>query len=190
MNPPGPKRSPMRTRVRCGAPCHCADRMVVAVQGRADLALIDPVKLTVTERIPTLGCSGPHGEALDATEQVMFVACEGNARMVTVDLSRQAVVDDRGVGESPDVVAHDFRAKRVYVAAESGTVSIFDHDRGHLAPRGSGRLADGAHSVSVDPMTHHSHFPIPRGTGGAPELWEFEPTAETAPSVWAQGEMS
>lgn len=120
----------------------------------------------------------------------MFVACEGNARMFTVDLSRQAVVDDRGVGESPDVGAYDFGAKRAYVAAESGTVSIFDHDRGHLAPRGSGRLGDGAHSVAIDPVTHHSYFPIPRGTDGAPEPWEFEPTAEAAPSVRAQGEMA
>lgn len=38
-----------------------ADRMIVAVQGRNDLAVIDPVNFSVTERVPTLGCDHPHG---------------------------------------------------------------------------------------------------------------------------------
>lgn len=152
-----------------------ADRMVVAVQGRNDLSLIDPANFTVTERIPTPGCDHPHGEALDVTDQVMFVGCEDNAAMVTVDLTTRAIIDDRGVGESPDVLAYDPAARRIYVAAESGVVSIFDDDHGRLAPRGSGHLADGAHSVAVDPATHRSYFPIAKGRNGSPELWEFEP---------------
>jgi hypothetical protein len=67
------------------------DRMVVAVQGRNDLAVIDPVSFTVTERIPTPGCEHPHGEALDVIDQVMFVGCEANATMVTVDLANRHV---------------------------------------------------------------------------------------------------
>ena len=44
------------------------DKMVVAVQGRNELAVIDPVSFTVTERIPTAGCDHPHGQALDGAE--------------------------------------------------------------------------------------------------------------------------
>ena len=113
------------------------DQMVVAVQGRNDLAVIDPVSFTVTERIPTPGCDHPHGQALDVTDQVMFVGCEANATMVTVDLANRNVIDHHGVGETPDVLAYDPGANRVYVAAESGWVSIFDHDHGHLTVRGS-----------------------------------------------------
>ena len=83
------------------------DQMVVAVQGRNDLAFVDPVNFTVTERIPTPGCDHPHGQALDATDQVMFVGCESNATMVTVDLANRKVIDHHGVGETPDVVAYD-----------------------------------------------------------------------------------
>jgi len=79
------------------------DKMVVAVQGRNELAVIDPVSFTVTERIPTAGCDHPHGQALDGANQVMFVGCEANATMVTVDLSDRTVVDRHGVGETPDV---------------------------------------------------------------------------------------
>jgi DNA-binding beta-propeller fold protein YncE len=151
------------------------DRMVVAVQGRNDLAVIDPVSFTVTERIPTPGCDHPHGQALDVTDQVMFVGCEANATMVTVDLANRNVIDHHGVGETPDVLAYDPGAHRVYVAAESGWVSIFDHAHGHLTVRGSAHLADGAHSLALDPATHHSYIPVPKGHNGSPVLWEFEP---------------
>ena len=152
------------------------DRMVVAVQGRGELAVIDPAKFAVTDRIPTAGCDYPHGQALDTAVQVMFVGCAGNATMVSVDLPGRTVIDHQHVGEAPDVLVYDEGAHRVYVAAESGWVSVFDHSGGHLTPRGSAHLADEAHSLALDPATHHSYFPIPKGTGGAPVLWEFEPT--------------
>jgi DNA-binding beta-propeller fold protein YncE len=152
------------------------DKMVVAVQGRNDLAVIDPVSFTVTERIPTPGCDHPHGQALDVTEQVMFVGCEANATMVTVDLANRNVIDHHEVGETPDVLAYDPGANRVYVAAESGWVSIFDHAHGHLTLRGSAHLADGAHSVALDTTTHHSYIPIPKDHNGSPVLREYEPT--------------
>ena len=152
------------------------DQMVVAVQGRNDLAVIDPVSFTVTERIPTPGCDHPHGQALDLTDQVMFVGCEANATMVTVDLANRNVIDHHGVGETPDVLAYDPGANRVYVAAESGWVSIFDHAQGHLTLRGSAHLADGAHSLALDPTTHHSYIPIPKDHNGSPVLREYEPT--------------
>jgi DNA-binding beta-propeller fold protein YncE len=152
------------------------DKMVVAVQGRSDLAVIDPVSFTVTQRIPTPGCEHPHGEALDATDQVMFVGCEANATMVTVDLANRNVIDHQTVGETPDVLAYDPGSNRVYVAAESGWVSIFDHDHGHLTVRGSAHLADGAHSVALDPRSHHIYIPIPKDHNGSPVLREYEPT--------------
>src|SRR5262245_49989929 len=152
------------------------DRMVVAVQGRNDVAIIDPSSFAVTERIPTPGCDHPHGQVLDVTDQVMFVGCEANATLVSINLPGRAVIDRGGVGETPDVLAYDPGARRVYVAAESGWVSVFDQDRGHLTEKGSAHLADGAHTLALDPATHHSYFPIPKGTRGSPVLWEFEPT--------------
>jgi DNA-binding beta-propeller fold protein YncE len=86
--------------------------MIVAVHGRNDLAAIDPVSFTVTERISTPG-DHPHGQALDETDQVMFVGCEANATMVTVDLADRSVIDRQQVGETPDVLAYDPGAKRV-----------------------------------------------------------------------------
>jgi DNA-binding beta-propeller fold protein YncE len=152
------------------------DQMVIAVQGRNDLAVIDPISFAVTERIPTPGCDHPHGQALDDTDQVMFVGCEANATMFTVDLANRTVIDHHKVGETPDVLAYDRGENRVYVAAESGWLSIFDNDHGHLKVRGSAHLADGSHSLALNPTTHHTYFPIPKGPAGSPVLWEFEPS--------------
>ncbi|MDT5092339.1 MAG: hypothetical protein QOH60_1702 [Mycobacterium sp.] len=152
------------------------DQMVVAVQGRNELAVIDPDSFTVTERIPTPGCDHPHGQALDIGGQVMFVGCEANATVVTVDLVNRNVIDRHGVGETPDVLAYDSGTNRIYVAAESGWISIFDHDHGHLTVRGSAYLTDGAHSLALDPKTHHSYIPIPKDHNGSPVLREYEPT--------------
>ncbi|MGQ4615152.1 YncE family protein [Nocardia sp. R7R-8] len=152
------------------------DRMVVAVQGRNDLAVIDPANFMVTDRISTPGCDHPHGQALDSVGRLMFVGCEAGAAMVTVDLTARAVTGRDPVGDTPDVLVYDSGAHRVYVAAESGWVSVFDRRDGHTVAVGAAHLADGAHSLAVDPATHHSYFPVPKGPDGAPVLWEFEPT--------------
>ncbi|WP_433725390.1 YncE family protein [Nocardia sp. CA-129566] len=153
-----------------------ADRMIVAVQGRTDLAVIDPQTLRVTDRIPVPGCAGPHGQALDAADRLMFVGCEDNARLVTVDLTGRTVIDANSVGRTPDVLVYDDSAHRLYVAAESGWVSLFDQRDGHTVALASAHLAEGAHTVAVDPDTHHSFFPLPKGRGGGPVLLEFEPS--------------
>ncbi|MTJ64001.1 YncE family protein [Nocardia seriolae] len=154
-----------------------ADRMIVAVQGKDELAVIAPDSLTVESRMQTPGCAGPHGQVLDPAASVMFVGCEDNAVLLTVDLASRSITDRSSVGKTPDVLAYDAGTHRVYVAAESGGVSTFDRKDGHTAAAGSERLADGAHVVAVDPATHHTYFPVPAGgSGGGPVLWEFEPT--------------
>ncbi|MFJ9371160.1 YncE family protein [Nocardia sp. NPDC101769] len=153
------------------------DKMVVAVQGHGDLAVVAPDTFTITDRILTPGCDAPHGQALDTADQLMFVGCGGNATAVTVDLAKRAVLDHNSVGETPDVLVYDATAQRLYVAAESGWVSVFDRRDGHTTAAGAKQLADGAHTLAVDPNDHHSFFPIPEGTpDGGPALWEFEPT--------------
>lgn len=152
-----------------------ADRMLVAVQGRDELAVIDPDTLTVQRRITLPGCDHPHGLALDPGRHVAFVACDHNAALVTVDeASGQLLATDR-VGEDPDVLAYDPGARRLYVACESGWVTVLDVRDRTPTVTGSALLADGAHVVAVDPDTHHSYFPVPSGQDGHPALLERAP---------------
>ena len=151
-----------------------ADRMLVDVQGRNDLAVIDPVGLTVIKRVPLPGCDHDHGLALDTAARLAFVACDGNATLLTVDLDTWQITGTDLVGADPDVLAYDTSAHRLYVAAESGIVSVLDLRGRKLTLAGSDHLADGAHVVAVDPATHRSYYPVPAGSDGRPALLEQE----------------
>jgi hypothetical protein len=54
-------------------------------QGRNDLAVIDPAAMTVVQRVPLPGCDHPHGLAIDATDRLVFMACDQNAALITID---------------------------------------------------------------------------------------------------------
>jgi DNA-binding beta-propeller fold protein YncE len=153
-----------------------SDRMLVAVQGRNDLAVIDPAALTVVRRVALPGCNSPHGLNIDRADRVVFVACDQNATLLTVDQTNWSATGSNPVGEGPDVLAYDSLAHRLYVAAESGTLTTLDLQDHTLAVTGSGHLADNAHVVAVDPYTHRSYYPVPSGSNGHPALLEREST--------------
>jgi DNA-binding beta-propeller fold protein YncE len=153
-----------------------ARRMLVAVQTHNELAVIDPATLHVTRRVPLPACDHDHGLTLAPTDRLAFVACDGNARLLTVDLTTWQVTGTDRVGQEPDVLAYDPAARRLYVASESGWVTTADnHDR-HLTVTGRARLADGAHVVAVDSTTHRSYFPVPHGSHGHPALLVYRPS--------------
>src|SRR5579859_2441121 len=152
-----------------------AGRMLVDVQTRNELAVIDPTALTIARRVPLPGCDHDHGLSLDPGNRLAFVACDGNATLLTVDLNTWQTVDTQRVGNDPDVLAYDPGTGRLYVAAESGWVTVLDqHDR-RLTIAGRAYLADGAHVVAVDPTTHRSYYPVPHGLDGKPTLLAFDP---------------
>ncbi len=84
--------------------------------------------------------------------------------------SAAAVGSTQPVGDKPDVLALDRSTGWLYVAGEGGKVTVLAERGRSLTALGSDHLADGAHIVAVDPLTHRSYFPIPNGTGGRPEL--------------------
>ena len=149
--------------------------MLVDVQAANQLAVVDPVTLGVVRRLELPGCDHDHGLAIDYAHRLAFVACDGNATLLTVDLTSWQVVDHVRVGQGPDVLAFDPAAQRLYVAAESGWLSILTESGRHATVTGSGHLADGAHVVAVDPGTHRSFYPVPSGTDGRPVLLVYDP---------------
>jgi len=141
-------------------------RMLVNVQSRGEVAAIDPMTLGVERRIPVGGdCAGNHGLLVDSPARLAFIACEDNARLVVLDLRAERVTASFAVGDQPDVLAFDPGLQRVYVAAESGVVAVFGRRGRTLDPLGTAFLADGAHTVAVDPRTHEVFFPLPDADG-------------------------
>lgn len=150
--------------------------MLVDVQIRNELAVIDTNTNTVIRRVPLPGCDHNHGLNLDVANRIAFVACDGNATLLTVGLNTWRILGHHPVGRDPDVLAYDTAAHRLYVAAESGWLTTVDVHNRQTSVAGSNHLANGAHVVAVDPTTHRSYYPIASHSGGRPALLVLEPT--------------
>jgi DNA-binding beta-propeller fold protein YncE len=142
------------------------DRMLVALQGRNELAVIDAAAMTVTSRVALPDCDYPHEVVIDQQDRLVFVSCTYNATVVSVDENTWNVVGHYPVGQGVDMLAYDSDARRLYAAAESGIVAVLVlHDHSVPVIR-SDFLAEGAHVVAVDPGTHRTYFPVHGGAEG------------------------
>ena len=150
--------------------------MLVDVQTRNELAVIDTTTDTITRRVALPDCDHDHGLTIDTADRLALVACDANATLLTLDLTTWQILDQHPVGQDPDVLAYDSDAHRLYVAAESGWLTTVDVHNRQTIISGSSHLADGAHVVAVDPTTHRSYYPIPSGSDGRPALLVLEPT--------------
>lgn len=131
----------------------------VAVQTLNDLAEIDPRSGRIVARYPLPGCRHDHGLAIDGPRRVAFVACDENATLLAFDLTAKRVVDTQTVGPDPDVLALDPGLRRVYVAAESGIVTVFA-ERGQRLQKLGQLAAPHAHVVAIDPTDHRVFLPL------------------------------
>ena len=136
------------------------ERVYVTVDGKEELAEIDPTTDQVVGRYPLTDCKGSHGLLIDSEQRLAFAACEDNSKLVVFDLQTKKATTTLSVGADPDVLAFDVGLQRLYVSSESGVISIFDeHDRS-LQKVFEGFFAPNAHSVAVDSNTHRVYFPL------------------------------
>jgi DNA-binding beta-propeller fold protein YncE len=144
--------------------------ILVDVQGRNQLAVIDPATRSVIRRMPLPGCENDHSLALDSPARLAFIACDINSALLTVDMNTWQVTGAATVGVEPDVLAFDGHAGRLYVAAESGWVTVLRLHGHRLQAIYSNYLANDAHVVTVDPVTGRSYFPVLGASGGHPAV--------------------
>ncbi len=154
-----------------------SQRVFVDVQTRDEIVAIDPRSNAIVQRyrLPAT-CDDDHGLLLDAPARLAFVACDGNARLLLVDMRDMRVLSVHATGRGPDVLAFDAGLQRLYVASESGVVAVFRLEGRELRLLGRGYLADEAHSVAVDPLTHRVYLPL-QNVGGRGVLRIMAPTS-------------
>ena len=147
---------------------HC---IVVAVQTKNELVAIDPAGDRIVARYP-MSCDHPHGFLIDVPNRLAFVTCEGDAKLLVIDLRTMHVTATLRTADDPDVLALDPLLRRLYVGCEAGAVSVFEErfadGEATIAPLGEYR-APHAHSVSVDPATHRVYVPL-QDVNGKPTL--------------------
>jgi DNA-binding beta-propeller fold protein YncE len=142
----------------------------VNVQTSEQLVEIDPRRNAIVRRFSVAGsgCIGNHGLLVDASRRRAFVACEDSNSFLWIDMRDMHIRQTWTVGEGPDVLALDPNSGRLFVAAESGIVSVFSN-RDRVTALGQAFLAPNAHSVAVDSQTRLVYFPL-ESVGGKPVL--------------------
>jgi len=143
-----------------------ASRHIFAnAQTRGQLAEIDPATDKVVQRIDLSGAAGNHGLYVDAPARLGFIACEGNDRLLVLDLASRKVLARFDLAKDPDVLAFDPTLGWLYVAGESGQVSLFKVQGKTVTALGTAWLGSNAHVVAVDSITHEAFFPLKPARG-------------------------
>ncbi|CAB3810675.1 YncE family protein [Paraburkholderia fynbosensis] len=151
----------------------------VNVQTRNQLVEIDPASGKVVARIDVPGAKRNHGLLVDADQRLAFIACEGNDRLVVLDMQTMRVSSSFDVGKDPDVLAYDASLHLLYVASEAGVLSMFRVEAGAISKLGDTRVGPNAHVVTVDPKTHRIYVPL-KSLGGRTMLRILEPQRQDA----------
>lgn len=144
-------------------------RILVAVGSTNELVTIDPKSMTVSGRYPLPGVKGAHGIAIDPSTRTAFIAGEDNSVVCSFSLTENKLKAVAPVGRDVDVLDVDPGTHRLFVASESGVVSIFNVADGGLMKLAQGYFARDAHVVGVDRVTHLLYFPL-EDVGGKPVL--------------------
>lgn len=139
------------------------------VQTRKQLVEIDPASDKVIARMDLPDAESNHGLYIDPQTHLAFIACEDNDKLIVLDLGSRRVLTSFDVAKDPDVLAFDRGLGWLYVAGESGEVSVFHVQGRTVSPLGTAVLGPNAHVVAVDEATHRAYFPL-KSVAGKPRL--------------------
>ncbi len=134
--------------------------MYVNAQSTSELVEIDPASDQIVRRLKVPGAVENHGLLIDPAANRAYIACQGNSRLIVLDLKRGTPVLSLPVARDPDVLALDADRGDLYVAGESGEVSLFKVTRKAVSGVVTTHFADYAHIVVVDPRSHEVYFPL------------------------------
>ncbi|HVZ80020.1 MAG TPA: YncE family protein [bacterium] len=147
-----------------------------AVEAKNELAAIDPKTRQVVKVVPLHGGDHPHGLYLDGRSHLLWAACDKDDKLVTLDLDHFEEGPAYDLAHDPDILDMDPDLHLLYVASESGMVSLFREKDRKLSKLGDIPIGQGAHSVQVDPGTHSVYFPVPK-MGKGPVLRILRPAS-------------
>lgn len=139
------------------------------VQTRNEFVEINTETDRIQARYHLSGGEHPHGVYIDDQNGKAYIACEGNNKLLVFDMKNHSVENVFPVADGPDVLAFDRSLQLLYVACESGAVSLFRCSSGKLEKVGNVKVGPNSHSVSVDSETHRAYFPL-KNVNGSPIL--------------------
>ena len=141
------------------------DRRGVIYANIRDPALVVVIDCEQTEIVREyhVPSPGPHGLWRDGAS--LWCAADGG-RLVALHCDSGSVLQSLPLPGVPDVVWHDAELRRLYVAVGDPGVVVTFSTAGDLAALGATETEAGAHTLTVDPVSHHVYVFCP-GSGGA-----------------------
>jgi DNA-binding beta-propeller fold protein YncE len=125
-----------------------------------ELVTIDPRIRRIIKRTPIHSGKNPHGLCIDEKSHLAFLGCDGDEKLVVVDLNNYQEIGVSSIGADPDALDFDSVLGYLYVASESGVVSVFRVRNRKIEKIGDYPVGKNAHSVAVNPKTHFVYFPL------------------------------
>jgi DNA-binding beta-propeller fold protein YncE len=148
----------------------------INAQDTGELVEVDPATDRIVARARLPGAEGNHGLLIEPKLRLAFIACEGNDKLLVLDLRERRVTAQFKVAGEPDVLAYDPGLGVLYVATESGPVHLFRVSADGVARLGAVWVGPNAHTVAVDPVSHEVYFPLMQA-GAGPVLRVMRPGA-------------
>jgi YVTN family beta-propeller protein len=143
-----------------------AGHIFVNLEDKAEVAVIDVAKGSVTSTWPLAPCVEPTGLALDAARHRLFSVCH-NERLIVTNSTTGARVAELPIGKHVDAAAFDPRTSLVFSSngdsADVTVVAANDGDR--YVVKGALTTAKGAKTMALDATTHRIYVPA-MGTNG------------------------
>jgi YVTN family beta-propeller protein len=150
------------------------ERIYTADVGGNKFVEIDPATNKVVKKYALPGCSRPHGFLIDPQTHYAFIACDGNNVMLVFDLDSKKIIASNTVGKNPDVLAYDEGLHYLYIAAQSGIMTVFTVQKGQVKKIYVSSIAPRAHTVAVNQITHDVYLPLVN-IGGKSVLRIYKP---------------
>jgi len=125
-----------------------------------EIAEIDPQTDKVAARYRVAGCDFNHAMVIDAKNRRAFLLCVGNNVFTVFNLEKHRAIAHIRLPEGADDVKFDPGLRRIYVACESGVITVIEEqDPDHFRKLEDFPVQKGVHTLEVDTETHRVYTP-------------------------------
>ncbi len=130
-----------------------SDRIFQNIKSNDTVAVISPGTNTVTASWPTKPATKPHGLAMEAKTNRLFISGT-NGELAVLDAKTGAVTASAKIAPGVDQIAFDPELRRVYCASSTGVISVVQITDAGATALGDVKTGNGAKTLAVDPQTH------------------------------------
>lgn len=135
-------------------------KVYVNLRSTDRVAEIDPASDTIVAQYSVGRCDFNHAMALDPANRRAFIPCGGNNLLTVFDLTNQRSIAYIPLPDGADDIAFDPGLRRIYVACESGKISVIQEiDANHFVKLEDFPVQPGVHTLAVDAETHRVYAP-------------------------------